>query len=585
MKQFFKFMFASMLGTFLTLVIMFFIFMGIVVSIVSLSSKNEVVISPNSVLQIKLDMPMVERSSMQYIKFGSFQAGNMGLDDVLKNIKKAANDPNIKGIYLDLDNVVAGMASVEEIRNALKEFKTSGKFIVSYSEDYSQKAYYLASISDKIYLNPEGQLTFKGISGQVMFMKGTLKKLDVDVQIIRHGKFKSAVEPFLLDKMSEPNREQTLTYITALWDQMLKGISESRHVETEQLNTIANSLGAQTAEEAFNQKLVDKLIYKDELIAELKARCGKKESQKLSLISLNKYMDVADKSKRIHSKDKIAVIYAAGDIVSGDGDDQTVGSEPVSKAIREARLDDRVKAIVLRVNSPGGSALASEVIYREIILAKKVKPVVVSMSDLAASGGYWISCAANKIIAQPNTITGSIGVFGMVPNFQKFFNNKLGITFDGVKTNTYSDFPNVNRALTPFEQNVFQKDVEHIYSLFLKHVSEGRNLTIAQVDSIGQGRVWSGADAKKIKLIDDFGGLDVAIKTAANLAKISDYRLLNLPKQKDPFTKLFEELTGGNEETRIQKELGDTYIYYQYLKSIKQMKGVQARLPYELMID
>jgi len=390
MKQFFKFMFASMAGTILILIILFFIMMGIIMSVASFS-KNEIVIVPkNTVLQLRFDEAIADRSSnnpFENLDFRTLKTNEaLGLNDILGNIKKAKNDENIKGIYLDLGNIPAGIATLEEIRNALIDFKKSKKFIISYGEVYTQKAYYMASVADKIYLNPEGIITFKGLGGEIMFYKGLLEKLDVNVQIIRHGKFKSAVEPYILDKMSAPNKEQTLKYISSIWNHLLEGISEGRNISINELNAIADSFKVQKAEDAITCKLADKLMYKDEILAELRNRLGIGDKDKISMMTIEKYENAPDKSKKVSKvKDKIAVIYALGEIESGQGDDKTIGSEGISEAIRKARLDTTVKAIVLRVNSPGGSALASDVIWREVVLAKKTKPVVASMGDVAAS--------------------------------------------------------------------------------------------------------------------------------------------------------------------------------------------------------
>ncbi|MFA4852091.1 MAG: signal peptide peptidase SppA [Bacteroidales bacterium] len=589
MKQFFKFMFASMAGFILVFIIFFFIMMAIAVSLSSFSRKEIVIVPKNTVLQLKLNEVIPDRSSnnpFETINFFSLKVSNPpGLNEILKNIKKAETDENIKGIYLDLSSVPSGIATVEEIRNALLDFKKTGKFIISYGETYTQKAYYLASVADSIYLNPEGIVEFKGLDGEVMFYKGLFEKMNVDIQIIRHGKFKSAVEPFILDKMSDANKEQTLKYLSSIWNHLLDGISDSRKISRDDLNMIADSFKVQKAADAVTHKLADRLVYKDELLAALRTKLGIGEKDKISLMTINKYANAPDKSKKItKSKDKIAIIYAIGQIESGKGNDKTIGSERISEAIRKARLDSTVKAIVLRVNSPGGSALASEVIWREVALAKKVKPVVASMGDVAASGGYYISCAATKIVADPSTITGSIGVFGLVPNLKGLFNEKLGITFDNVKTNNYADFGTVTRALTESEKAVYLSDVENIYQTFIKHVADGRNMSTDQVDSIGQGRVWCGVDAKDIGLIDEFGGLEKAIELAAKLAKIGEYKIQSLPEQKDPFTQILEGLSGGANDALLKKELGDVYEYYQYIRNVKNMKGVQARLPYFINI-
>lgn len=583
-------MFASMTGSFILIVILFFIFMGMVLSVASLSKKEVVIVPANSVLQLKLNDEITDRSSsnpFNNFDFSSFNTTKSpGLNEILQNIKKAKTDDNIKGIFLDLGTIPSGIATIEEIRNALLDFKSSKKFIISYSEEYTQKAYYIASVSDKVYLYPEGALDFKGLNGEVMFFKGLLDKLDVDVQILRHGKFKSAVEPFVLDKMSEPNKEQTLKYISGIWNQMLEGISESRKMSVAQLNGIADSFKIQKAQDAVTYKLVDKLMYKDELLAEFRNLLGIGKNDKINSISLQKYVSVPDKTKKIHkTKDKIAVIYALGEIVSGKGDDETIGSDRISEAIRKARLDSAVKAIVLRVNSPGGSALASDVIWREVDLSKKTKPVVVSMGDVAASGGYYIACAATRIVADPTTLTGSIGVFGLIPNLKGLFNNKLGVSFDNVKTNNYADIGSTYRPLTKSEENIYQTSVENIYETFITHVAEGRGMTKEKVDSIGQGRVWSGVDALEIGLIDEFGGLEKSIEIAAKLAKIEEYKIQSLPAQKDPFTQIMEELSGeSTDQTILKNKLGELYEFYNYIQYVKNTKGVQARIPYTIKI-
>jgi protease IV len=590
MKQFFKFMFASMAGFLLIFLIFFFITIGMIMSIAALSKKEVVIVPKNTVLHLKFDQAIPDRSSnnpFENFNFSTMRSNESpGLNDILDNIKKAKADENIKGIYLDLSTVPAGVATLDEIRNALLDFKSSGKFIISYGETYTQKAYYLATVADKICLNPAGIIEFKGINGEILFFKGLLEKLDVDMQIIRHGKFKSAVEPFVYDKMSEPNKLQTLKYITSIWDHLLDGISAGRKISKNDLNAIADGFKIKTAEDAVKNKLADKLMYKDEILAELRSNLGIGENDKISVMTMSKYINAPDKTRKMaKSHYKIAVIYAIGEIESGVGNDKIIGSERISEAIRKARLDTSVKAIVLRVNSPGGSALASDVIWRELVLAKKVKPVVASMGDVAASGGYYISCAATKIVADQNTITGSIGVFGMIPNLKGLFNNKLGITFDNVKTNTHADFGTTTRAMTEDEKDIIQTDVENIYHTFISHVAEGRKMTTDEVDSIGQGRVWSGADAIKIGLIDGFGGLDTAIHLAAKLAKISDYRITSLPEQKEPLQQIIESLKGSSDDVLLKKELGDAYDYYMYIQNIKNMKGVQAVMPYQIIIE
>lgn len=587
MKDFFKMMFASMLGFFLTMIILFFVLIAIIFSFVSLSSDEEVIIPSKTILHLELNKPILDRSPKNPIFFDlATMTRQNGLTDILKNIKKAKNDDNILGIFLDISSIDAGISTVTEIRNALIDFRKSGKFIFSYSEDYSQAAYYLSTASDKIFLHPEGMLLFKGINAEMFFLKGMLEKLDVKVQVVRHGKFKAATEPFFLDKMSPENRQQISALISNTWAQIIQGISETRNISQESLNRLADSLKIQSADNALKYKFVDQLAYKDEIFNELKKKTNIPEKEKISFITIEKYNKVPENNKVLNEKhDKIAVIYATGNIVGGDGNDNSIGSEGMSKAIRKAREDEQVKAIVLRVNSPGGSALASDVIWREVDLASKVKPVVASFGDVAASGGYYISCAATKILAEPTTITGSIGVFGLIPNMKGLFNNKLGITFDNAKTNLNSDYIPVTQPLSSYQSGVLQKEIEQIYSTFISHVAEGRHLKKEAVDSIGQGRVWGAKDARKIGLIDDFGGIDKAIETAAALAKTKDYSILSLPEQKDFIGQIFDELFGNTKTTILEKELGDDYKYYQYLKQVKEMKGIQARLPFELIMN
>ena len=584
MKQFFKFMFASMLGFLLTMLIMGIFFFMLVASLVALTSKEEVKVKSNSVLLLTLDAPIPERSNENPVNFNpttfSFSKSTPGLLETLDLIEQAAIDDDIKGIYLNLSLVGSGMATVEEVRNALLKFKESGKFIVSYSEMYSQKAYYLATVSDQICLNPEGMLDFRGMAAEITFFKGLLGKLDVNAQIIRHGKYKSAIEPFISDKMSEANKEQTLSYISSIWNHILGGISTARNIPVEELNHLADSLLIQTPEDAAKYRLADQVIYKDQFLAMIREKLGKEDDHEIEFITIGKYKDAPAKNKRSLSKDKIAVIYATGSINGGDGDETSIGSESTSKAIRKARADSSVKAIVFRINSPGGSALASDVILREIKLAREVKPVVVSMGDYAASGGYYIACDADSILANPTTLTGSIGVFGIIPDFGNMLKNKLGITIDRVMTNKHADYISLTRPMTPYEAEVMTRGVERIYDVFVGHVSEGRGMSLEAVDNIGQGRVWTGTEGMDNGLVDNLGGLKEAIQVAATLANLEDYRIKSLPELKAPFDKLMEEVMGSSSDSRLQKELGAFFPLYVEIKALTEMEGVQARLPF-----
>ncbi len=586
MLNFLKYTLATIVGTLLTFLLLFFIIIGIV----SIASKNEpVAVKPNSILELKIDKMVQEREPVN--PFAQFDMGEsssiQGLDKIKAVIKKAKDDKDINGIYIDAGLFVGGgLATIEEIRQELIEFKKSGKFIVAYGENYSQLSYYLASVADKIYLNPLGMIDFKGINGQVTFFKNALDKLEVEMQIIRgpNNKFKSAVEPFMDEKMSEANREQTSIFLGSIWNHILTNVSKSRKIEVAELQTIANNLSAFHAESALKSGLIDGLKYWDEMETELNKLNKSDTTKKPEFISMAKYKETIKPD--IKQKDKIAIIYAVGAIQSGEGDDQTIGSERIAKAIRVARNDSTIKAVVFRINSPGGSAQASEVIYRELELLKKEKPLVASMGDYAASGGYYIACNADRIFAQPNTLTGSIGVFGMIPNMQKLLNNKLGITFDGVKTAENADIFSLNKPLSPFQFETIRNSIDIIYQTFIQHVADGRNMTTTQVDSIGQGRVWSGVDALKIGLVDELGNIDAAINHAAKLAKIENFRIKELPIQKDPFEEIIDQLNGKTSiKEAINEEFGAFAEYIQFLKSIDNQDRIQARLPFILHIE
>lgn len=595
MKQFFGAFFGSIVGLLITGIVMALIIGGFIAAGLKGAFDNDsqklFTVKNNSVLHLKLNGAISERgmdNPFEELDLGPFMPpAVLGVRNIVKSIEHAKTDDKIKGIYLEIKHLEAGFASVEEIRNALVDFKKSKKFIYAYSEAYSQKEYYLASAANKLYLNPQGGMEFKGLSAQLMFFKNMLEKLNIEMQIFRHGKFKSAIEPFMLDKMSEANRLQTETYMNSIWNSILEGISEERGVSIDKLNELANNLAIESPESALNNKLVDALLYEDEVMSLIKKDLKLEEKDKIAFAEITKYQkNVKDPKKKIGTRQpKIALIYAVGQIESGEGDEETIGSDRIAKAIRDARQDSSVKAIVLRVNSPGGSALASDVIWREMTLAKKVKPTVVSMGDVAASGGYYISCAADRIFAQPNTITGSIGVFGMLPNAQKAFAEKLGINIDTVNTNKHSDVGTPFRPVTKEEFSYIQNSVEKVYETFIGRVAEGRKTTTAMVDSIGQGRVWSGVDALKINLVDELGGTNEALAYAAKMAKLTDYKVEEMPKRKDPFSMFLNNKEDEMETRLIKKNLGAQYQFLDYVKTIMNMKGVQARLPYELSIN
>ncbi|HAH58308.1 MAG TPA: signal peptide peptidase SppA, partial [Bacteroidales bacterium] len=588
MKQFFKFMLASMAGFILTIIIISFIGFVMLASLVAVTKSEEVSIKPNTVLMVDFVDAVPERTPSGLFTFsntGGIQATNTpGLLETIDLLERASTDDNISGIYMDMSNVNSGMATVEEIREALLKFKESGKFIIAYGEVFSQKAYYLASVADQIAVNPQGAIDFRGINGEVMFLKGLIDKLDINAQVIRHGKFKSAIEPLISDHMSEANKEQTLTYLQSIWNHMVNGIALQRKLDNARLQLFADSLYIQTADDAVRYGLADTALFKDQLIEMMRTKLGLEGNKEVDMVKINRYKDAAPRKYK-RTGDKIAVIYATGEINSGEGTEMSIGSEKISRAIRRARNDSTIKAIVFRINSPGGSALASDVILREVELAQRVKPVVVSMGDYAASGGYYIACAADTILANPTTLTGSIGVFGIIPDMSKFFENKLGITFDRVKTNNHADYMTITRPLTDYEKMVITREVERIYDTFITHVSHGRNISKAMVDSIGQGRVWSGTDGITTGLVDELGGLKNAIAIAAGKAQLTDYRLISLPEQLDPITQLMNELQGKPSGDKLKKELGTLYPYIKQLQSIAQMEGVQARLPFIMSIN
>ena len=587
MKSFFKNVLSTIVGVVLSVVVVVLLIIGIIsIAISTLDSDKETKVKANSILKITLSKPIVDRASDN--PFENLSITNMdpeteiGFKSILDNIEKATTDDRIKGIYLNVPFVNAGLSQTEEIRNKLLDFKTTGKFIISYAENYSQSGYYLSSIADEIFLNPEGIFELKGFSAQIIFFKGLLEKLDIEAQVIRHGKFKSAIEPFILDKMSKANREQISLLLTTISDNILDSIASQRGLTLSGVEELADNLELNTAANCLENNFVDALIYQDELENKLKSKLG--EEAKLQLISLSKYNNAKVEKQGKISRDKIAIIYATGEINSGKGDLKSIGSETTAKAIKKAREDERVKAIVLRVNSPGGSALASDVIWRETTLAKAEKPLVISMGDLAASGGYYIACAADTIVANPTTITGSIGVFGLIPNLQHFYKNKLGITIDTVNTSKHADVGGMHRRLTSFERAKIQDHVEGIYATFISHVAEGRNMSTAAVDDIGQGRVWAGYDAKRLGLVDVLGGLETAIDIAADLAELSDYRLISLPKKEDPLEKFIKEIT-GEESKYIANYLGIDSKYIKPIESLLKGEKIKARLPFILEIN
>jgi len=587
MAQFFKFVLATVVGLLLFFVVGFIILLGIAASA---ATEEKVSVEENSVLELKLDKPIEERKvkdPFDGFNFAVMGSTNLGLQEIKDAIRKAKSDGNIKGIYLDVSRVQAGMATLEEIRDELLNFKKSGKFVVAYNDMCSEKSYYLTSVADKIYLNPAGTMEFNGLSSELYFFKGMLEKLEIRPYIFKVGEFKSAVEPFFLDKMSEPSRLQTTAFLNSLNRFSLENIAKSRNIPVERLTVISDSMLVHNADDALKFNLVTDLAYYDAALDYMKKKTGTETKKELNLVSLDKYEKVDDDNEGESARNKIAVIYAQGDIVDGEGDEDNIGSEKFSETIRKARLDDKVKAVVLRINSPGGSALASDVIWREVMLTKKVKPVIASMSDVAASGGYYIAMACDTIVAHPNTITGSIGVFGVMANFEDFLKDKLGVTVDRVKTGKFSDIPTVTRSLTDAEKQNIQAEVQRIYNDFTSKAAQGRKLPLPELQKIASGRVWSGIEAKEHKLVDVYGGLDDAIAIAAKCARLKkgDYRVRRLPAQKS-FLEQF--MTGFSTEARtslLKTELGENYRYFEMVQKVKSMNGIQAKLPFELQIQ
>lgn len=591
-KKFWRIVFGTMVGFFLScLIVSILSTLMFVAMIASMGSSNPVAIKDNTILKLDLQKPIQEQAvdnpfDMFGDEFSQYYQSGIGLDDILTCIKAAAKDSKIKGIYINTESVSTSPATLKEIHDALVEFKESGKFIYAYADNYTQGAYYLASVADNVTMSATGLLQFRGVALQVMFYKGLIDKLDVDMQIIRHGKFKSAVEPYMMDKMSEANREQMTLLANTIWNTMVDDIAAERKLNKETLNQIADNMFFGTATKAVENKLIDKTCYKDEVAQDLKKLVGLAEDKDLNITGLSEYRK-AVKAETNSAKDEIAVVYAVGQITGGKSGNDVMGSETMVKLIKDAYTSENVKAIVLRVNSPGGDGTASDIIWNEIEQAKKAgKVVVTSMGDYAASGGYYISCNSNYIIAQPNTLTGSIGVFGMVPSFQRALKNKLGVTIDGVTTNKHSDAGGALRPLNAEELEVYQNFIDEFYGIFTQRVADGRGMEQSAVDEIGQGRVWAGADALKIGLVDALGNMDDAIAKAAELAKLDNYKVTYYPKKKDFWTTLMEKTSGDNNiQAVIRQELGDQYYIYQGLQQLKNAEGVQALMPMQIQFE
>lgn len=587
MKDFLKYMLAAIVGVCIVGVVFTIIGIMSIAGMVASSSGSETKVSDNSVFILNLSGSVEERAQpnpLSQLMGDNFET--YGLNDILSSIKKAKENEKIKGICLNAGAFACSPASLEEIRNALADFKESGKFLVAYGGNYLQSTYYLASVADKIAINPQGSLGWHGLATQTYFLKDLLDKIGVEMQIFRVGTYKSAVEPYISTEMSPANREQTQAFANSIWGQMVDDVAASRNIPADSLNALADkNMDFQPTEVYINSGLADTLLYKDEMLAYLKQLTETDEDDSLNKLYLEDMVNVQRNVPKDKSGNILAVYYATGTIGSSElSTDEGINPEKVTKDLRRLREDESVKAVVFRVNSPGGSAFGSEEIWREVTLLKEQKPVIVSMGDYAASGGYYISCAADWIIAQPTTLTGSIGIFGYIPNAEKLLNDKLGIHFDGVKTNKLADLGDISRPFTEEETALMQNMVNHGYELFTQRCADGRKMSVDEIKQIAEGRVWTGEMAKDLKLVDELGGIDRAIEVAAERAEIEDYTVMSYPKQEDFFTSL---MSSGKERylsARLKTELGALYEPFRYLQTIKESDRIQARLPFMLTI-
>ena len=585
MKQFFKFTFASILGFFISLFllfVLFFIFSFALIS--SFDNVESVTIYSDSVLELELNYEVPERSTYEpLVSFSAMPSmgKTLGLNDLNKLISYAKTDPKIEGILLNLDNFeVGGLSKIKSIRESLLDFKTSDKFIIAHGNSISEKAYYLASVADSIYLTSTGNLEFDGFGFELTFFKNTLEKLEIEPQIFQYGKYKSATEPFRLDKLSSENREQLSKYLETVYKDFITDISIAKNIDPLDLVDIANNVKVTSAEEANKLGLIDGILYNDQIDSLIIRKLNNVSS--VTYVAAKKYIHSIESSSS-STENRIAVIYALGEITNGSGDEYTIGTDNIIKSIRKAKDNNRIKAIVMRVNSPGGSPLTSDMIWREIKLASKEKPFIVSMGDMAASGGYYISCPADVIVSEPATLAGSIGVYGMIPNTKNFLNNKTGITFDRVQTGDNSII-SLAAPLTNRQKILFQQQIDEIYFDFVNRVGDGRKMTFEQVDEIAQGRIWSGLDAKKIGLVDTLGGLDLAIKIASDRANISDYKIVEYPTQKEAFEKIMEVFTSEIKSSISDLTFEKPFNQMIKLKEALKYTGIQARLPFEYVI-
>ena len=583
--KFLRNLLASIIGSMVAFGIIFFMFL----IFISLAGADEgVVVRKDSVLELRLPLPLKDYTGTdQADPFAGLFEKTQGLDEVLHAIRVAKTDDKISGISINSNFLLAGTSQTQALRRALADFKTSGKFVYAYGDIYLQKDYYLASIADSLFINPVGSMDFKGLSAEVLYFKSLQEKTGVKMEVIRQGKFKGAVEPFLSDEMSEENRIQLTTLLEDVWKVMLEDIGESRGLTLSQLDQIADTLGARTPEYAKSSGLIDDILFRDQYEAIIKQRMGVAADEKYNAIPLSDYVQVANTKRLDKGKDRIAVIFAEGEILYGQGGPEYIGQGTMAKALKKVRDDDKVKAVVLRVNSPGGSALTSDIIWREVSLTRQEKPVVVSMGDVAASGGYYLAAGADKIFAEASSITGSIGVFGTIPNISELA-AEVGVNAEQVGTNNnavdYSFFEPMSDGFRTY----LQEGVANTYQTFLERVAQGRNMELSEVEEIAQGRVWSGTEAKNLGLVDEIGGLEDAIAEAASLAGIDSYSIRKLPRYKSGFERFMEDLGGASTELRevlVEEELGEeAYGILKEIRSAVKQKGIQARLPFTLNI-
>ena len=577
--KFLRNLLASIFGTLIALGLIFMLFILIAAAF---GDTKEIIVAKNSVLELRLETLVKDyapKSDDPFDEIFGFNDDKIGLNQVLNAIENAKYDDKIKGISITTLGVNAGIAQTQAIRNKLIEFKETGKFIKSYADIYDQKSYYFASVADSMFVNPVGAIDFKGLSSEILFYKDLEDKTGVKMEVIRHGKYKSAVEPYLYNEMSDANREQITTFLKSIWNEMVNDISESRNLSSKEINDIADNLLARNATLAIENKLIDGAIYSDEYLNKLKIAVGTDLDEDLNSVSIGNYIATGKGRIKSTASNKIAVIYAQGEIIYGKGDENFIGQDLIIKALKKARNASNVKAIVLRVNSPGGSALASELIWRELELTKEKKPLVVSMGNLAASGGYYIACNSNRIFAEPTTITGSIGVFGVIPNFSELAKN-IGVNAEQVSTNSGANY-SVFEPMSNEFRNVTTEGVEQVYTTFIERVAKGRGMTTVEVDKIAQGRVWSGVDALENGLVDELGNLDDAISYAADLAEVTDYKVRNYPNYKVDLEDRFNKFPFMKTKEKVLiEELGeDNYKIYQSIKQLSKLKGVQARMP------